>query len=148
MDSAFAPDGGNLSYIESLYQSFLDDPDSVPEEWKMIFRTESSKQLNQATLRQHQGAKERASIKAKLQTSENESNEQIEQMRSKMLNNVQILQKGAKKLELYDPKNIKYLNFYSAYHGRNEKKINCYNALYKFYIFFISNQLRPFYKCY
>ena len=65
MDSAFAPDGGNLSYIESLYQSFLDDPDSVPEEWKIIFQTESSRQLNQATLRQHQIAKERATIKTK-----------------------------------------------------------------------------------
>ena len=78
MDSAFAPDGGNLSYIESLYQSFLDDPESVPEEWKIIFQTESSRQLNQATLRQHQIAKERATIKAKLQTSQDEGNEQIE----------------------------------------------------------------------
>ncbi|OUU75070.1 MAG: 2-oxoglutarate dehydrogenase E1 component [Methylococcaceae bacterium TMED69] len=78
MDSAFAPNGSNLSYIESLYQSFVDDPDSVPEEWKVIFQTESSKQLNQATLRQHQSAKERAMIKPKLQTGQNENNGQIE----------------------------------------------------------------------
>ena len=83
MDSAFAPDGGNLSYIESLYQSFLDDPESVPEEWKIIFQTESSRQLNQATLRQHQIAKERATIKAKLQTSQDEGNEQIEKQDKK-----------------------------------------------------------------
>ena len=53
-----------------------------------------------------------------------ENNEKIEQIRSKMLHNVQSLQKGIKKLTLYDPKNIHYLNFYSAYHGRNEKEIN------------------------
>ena len=29
--------GGNVSYIEELYESYLDDPGSVPEEWKAEF---------------------------------------------------------------------------------------------------------------
>ena len=65
MDSSFAPNGGNLAYVESLYQSFLDDPESIPQEWRNIFQTESSKQLNQVTLRQHQTAKDRAIKKSK-----------------------------------------------------------------------------------
>ena len=42
-----------------------------------ITETESSRQLNQATLRHHQIAKERATIKTKSQISQNEGNEQL-----------------------------------------------------------------------
>ncbi len=30
--------GGNVAYIEGLYESFLDDPGSVPEEWSSYFQ--------------------------------------------------------------------------------------------------------------
>ena len=29
--------GGHLSYLEDLYESYLQDPDSVSEEWKTYF---------------------------------------------------------------------------------------------------------------
>ena len=78
MDSSFAPNGGNLAYVESLYQSFLDDPESIPQEWRNIFQTESSKQLNQVTLRQHQTAKDRAIKKSKPRDSHSEDNGKLE----------------------------------------------------------------------
>ena len=78
MDSSFAPNGGNLAYVESLYQCFLDDPESIPEEWRNIFQTESSKQLNQVTLRQHQTAKDRAIKKSKTRVNHSEDNGKLE----------------------------------------------------------------------
>ena len=29
--------GGHLSYLEDLYESYLQDPDSISEEWKTYF---------------------------------------------------------------------------------------------------------------
>ena len=29
--------GGHLSYLEDLYESYLQDPNSIPEEWKSYF---------------------------------------------------------------------------------------------------------------
>jgi 2-oxoglutarate dehydrogenase E1 component len=29
--------GNNLAYVEALYESFLDDPNSVPGEWRDYF---------------------------------------------------------------------------------------------------------------
>ena len=29
--------GGNAAYIEALYEGYLDDPNSVPEEWRAYF---------------------------------------------------------------------------------------------------------------
>jgi protein O-GlcNAc transferase len=52
------------------------------------------------------------------------SNEIIETSRSQMLHQLQILQKNAKKLNIKKPEDIYYLNFYSAYHGKNEAKVN------------------------
>ncbi len=32
-------DGDNYAYLETLYESYLDDPDSVPESWRRYFET-------------------------------------------------------------------------------------------------------------
>ncbi len=29
--------GSNVAYVEGLYESFLDDPDAVPDEWRDYF---------------------------------------------------------------------------------------------------------------
>lgn len=31
--------GANASYIESYYEQFLDDPDSVDDQWRAYFRS-------------------------------------------------------------------------------------------------------------
>jgi 2-oxoglutarate dehydrogenase E1 component len=35
--------GSNMAYVDSLYEDFLENPDSVPEEWKKLFKDISNK---------------------------------------------------------------------------------------------------------
>jgi 2-oxoglutarate dehydrogenase E1 component len=34
-------DGGNMAYVDSLYDDYLNDPQSVPEDWRQIFQSMS-----------------------------------------------------------------------------------------------------------
>ncbi|MEX1197210.1 MAG: 2-oxoglutarate dehydrogenase E1 component [Pseudohongiellaceae bacterium] len=38
--------GGNASYVEDLYEQFLDDPEQVPAEWRELFQDLAGRQTN------------------------------------------------------------------------------------------------------
>ena len=44
IDKASSPvntSDGSAPYIESLYDSFLEDPKSIPEDWRIYFETDN-----------------------------------------------------------------------------------------------------------
>ncbi|WP_444958437.1 2-oxoglutarate dehydrogenase E1 component [Microbulbifer sp. ZKSA002] len=49
--------GGNAAYVEELYETYLHDPNGVPEEWRNYFdslpRVEGSSDVSHAAVRQH-----------------------------------------------------------------------------------------------
>jgi 2-oxoglutarate dehydrogenase E1 component len=48
--------GGNAAYLETLYDKYLDDPNSVPREWRDTFQTMcvgASNEVNHSRIREH-----------------------------------------------------------------------------------------------
>ena len=51
--------GGNASYVEELYEQYLSDPASVPDQWRSYFQTlprvegTVSNDLSHSTIRDH-----------------------------------------------------------------------------------------------